>query len=524
MTFENRVKFEPRRLFELLALMTIGASFWFVATSLGLFDAVDRFVLAHGLMNMMLLSACVSAGGVFAVARSTLQLRRAVAARLAAEAVAERLARQDPLTGLGNRRHFGERAAALLGALKSDERLAALLIDLDRFKPVNDVHGHAAGNAVLCAVAERLLALAPEDSFVARLGGDEFVVLALGFESEAATGALAQLLIEAIRQPIGWGRGFVEVDATIGVAVASAGARNAEELLHAADMAMYEGKRRGRGVFRFFRKEMDEALRARAGLESELRGAIARDEILPFYQPVVALPGRELAGFEVLARWTHPTLGELSPQTFIPIAEECGLIGELFARVLRTACSEARNWPGHLHLSVNLSAQQLQDPRMPERILAVLTQTGFPARRLEVELTEKALMRDGEAACVALASLHNLGVGLTLDNFGASYSILSHLCELRFSKLKIDRSYARALSEGEPRAALMEAILQLGAQLRVLTTAEGVEAADNLEWLSNQGCSFGQGYLFGRAMPAEAASAYIGRDARRIEVKQSVGF
>ena len=322
MTFENRVKFEPRRLFELLALMTIGASFWFVATSLGLFDAVDRFVLAHGLMNMMLLSACVSAGGVFAVARSTLQLRRAVAARLAAEAVAERLARQDPLTGLGNRRHFGERAAALLGALKSDERLAALLIDLDRFKPVNDVHGHAAGNAVLCAVAERLLALAPEDSFVARLGGDEFVVLAPGFESEAATGALAQLLIEAIRQPIGWGRGFVEVDATIGVAVASAGARNAEELLHAADMAMYEGKRRGRGVFRFFRKEMDEALRARARLESELRGAIARDEILPFYQPVVALPGRELAGFEVLARWTHPTLGELSPQTFIPIAEE----------------------------------------------------------------------------------------------------------------------------------------------------------------------------------------------------------
>jgi EAL domain-containing protein (putative c-di-GMP-specific phosphodiesterase class I) len=191
---------------------------------------------------------------------------------------------------------------------------------------------------------------------------------------------------------------------------------------------------------------------------------------------------------------------------------------------LRAACAEARSWPGHLRLSVNLSAEQLQDPRMPERILAALTQTGFPARRLEVEVTEKALMRDGEAARVALASLHNLGVGLTLDNFGASYSILSHLSELRFSKLKIDRSYAHALSKGEPRAALMEAILQLGAQLRVLTTAAGVETADKLEWLSNQGCSYGQGYLFGRAMPGEAAAAYIGRDARGTETKLSVGF
>ncbi len=299
------------------------------------------------------------------------------------------------------------------------------------------------------------------------------------------------------------------MDATIGIAIGSAGAHDPETLLHVADVAMYEGKRQGRGVWRFFRPEMDEALKTRAMLESELRAAIAGDQIKPFYQPIVKLPHRELAAFEVLARWRHPTLGEIPPETFIPIAEECGLIADLFARLLKAACLEARSWPSHIRLSVNISPQQIQDPQMPQKLLAILSQARFPARRLEVELTERALINDIEAARVALASLQNLGVSLALDNFGAGYSILSHLSELRFSKLKIDRSFVSSLSSGGDRALLVDAILQLGANLSLSTTAEGVETAEHCEWLASQGCSHGQGYLFGRAMARSDAEAYI---------------
>jgi diguanylate cyclase (GGDEF)-like protein len=509
MTSERVVRGEAQKLFEVLSMMTFGACWWFVGSISGLLDLLTRFALAHGLIHVMLLFACICVGGIGAVVRTTAQLQRAVAARIAAEAVSERLAREDPLTGLGNRRYFNEKMTRMLAERGEHENLAVVLIDLDRFKPVNDLHGHAAGNAVLCAIAERLQQFAPDDSIIARLGGDEFVALVPGFGSEMQIGDLAQRLIDAIRSPIPWGRGFVEVDATIGLAIADAGTKDPEVLLHAADVAMYQGKREGRGVWRFFRPEMDAALRARARIETDLRAAIADDDIIPHYQPIVSLPNRGLVGFEVLARWPHPELGDIPPQTFIAIAEDCGLISELFARVLKTACLEARSWPGHVHLSVNLSPQQILDPQMPEKILAVLTQTRFPAQRLEVELTEKSLINDIEAAKRAITSLQNLGIGIALDNFGTGYSILCHLNELRFNKLKIDRSYVAALEQGGDRAMLLGAFLKLGANLGVQTTAEGIETNENLEWLSNQGCSYGQGFLFGRAMSSRLANAYI---------------
>jgi diguanylate cyclase (GGDEF)-like protein len=516
MAFDTGVNSEAKKFFELLAMMTVGACWWFVGSASGLFDVLTRFAASHGLMNLMLLCACISLGGIVAVVRTMVHLRRAVAARIAAEAAAERVARQDALTGLGNRRFFNEKMTAMLAARGPEQRFAVLLIDLDRFKPVNDVHGHAAGNAVLCAVAERLLQKAPAGSVVARLGGDEFVALVPGLEIEAGTGELAQRMIDSIRQPIPWRRGFVDVDATIGIAVADGRTTDPEALLHAADIAMYQGKRQGRGMWRFFRPEMDEALKTRAKIEGDLRSAIQGGHIKPFYQPIVSLQTRALVGFEVLSRWEHPSLGEISPQIFIPIAEESGLISDLFARVLKAACLDARSWPGHIQISVNISPLQIQDPQMPEKILSVLTKTRFPARRLEVELTEKALINDIETARVALTSLQNIGVGIALDNFGAGYSILRHLSQLRFNKIKIDRSYVAELKPGGDRVMLLDAIVQLGANLSLQTTAEGIETPENLEWLSKAGCSFGQGFLFGRAMSPGDAAAYIARSVPQV--------
>ena len=502
---------ESRKMFDLLATMTVGACWWFVAANAGLLDQISRFALRHGLINLTLLCVFVSVGGGVALVRTTHELRSAVAARRVAEAAADRLARRDPLTGLANRRDLYEKITAMLADASARRGLVVLLIDLDRFKPVNDLHGHAAGDAVLCATAERLRAAAPPGSVVARLGGDEFAVLAPGLVSEQAMGELAGEMIDLIRRPIAWGDGFLEIDATIGIAAADVRHIDPESLLHAADVAMYQGKRQGRGVWRVYREKMDEAARARAALESDLRSAIASDHIKPFYQPIVSLPGQELVAFEALARWSHPALGEIQPLAFIAIAEECGLISELFARVLKAACLDARHWPPHIHLAVNLSPRQLLDPQLPEKVLAVLTETGFSAQRLEVELTERAVINNFEAARVTLTSLRNLGVSIALDNFGTSYSILHQLNELRFNKLKIDRSCMMNLSNGGGRATMVDAILQLGDRLSLRTTAEGIETDESLDWLANQGCSYGQGYLFGRPMSASEADAYVAR-------------
>ncbi len=500
---------EPRKLFELLAMMTIGACFWQVGSAVGLFALIGRLFEAHALANLALFSACVGIGAIVAVVRTSRQLRRAIAARIAAEEIAARAARQDPLTGLGNRRYFNEQLDARLADCRPDETLAVMLIDLDRFKPVNDMYGHAAGNAVLCAIAERLLEVPPPGSVVARLGGDEFVALIPDAAGEDEIGALAGRIIEAVRKPIPWRQGRLEVDATIGIAFAEPGTLDAEALLHAADLAMYQGKRQGRGVWRFYREDMRRALEARAELETDLRAAIAAGAILPYYQPIVSLGDRKVVGFEALARWQHPTRGLIEPKTFIPVADECGLISDLFQALLRKACKEARDWPGHLQLAVNLSPRQLQDPRTPEKILAVLVQTRFPADRLEVEVTESALVNDIDSARAVLASLQNLGAKIALDNFGAGYSTLHHLSELRFNKLKIDRSCVTELERGSERARLVDAILRLGSSLSVETTAEGIETDDNLQWLVDHGCAFGQGFLFGRAMPAAEADDLI---------------
>ena len=454
--------------------------------------------------------------------RKSIMLRKAIAARIAAEALAEATSRHDALTGLANRRLFREMLELALAARQPDDRLAVMLIDLDRFKPVNDVHGHAAGNAVLCAIADRLRAhrsarrhrrpprrrrIRRPAAVQRRRGGDR--------RSRQADD-------RRTRKPIPWKHGQVEVDSTIGIAVTTPDNQDPETLLHAADIAMYQGKREGRGTFRFFHAAMDVALQARAQLEADLRRAITRGEIAPYYQPIVSLPTRALAGFEVLARWNHPTSGLIAPDDFIPVAEEAGLISDLFFSLLRQACLDARSWPPHLQLAINLSARQLQDHQLPARILAILTETGFAPSRLETEITEAALINDLDAARAILTSLQNLGVTIALDDFGTGYSSLYHVSELKFNKLKIDKSYVTTLEQGSERAKLVDAIIQLGASLSLQTTAEGIETDANLDWLSDQGCNFAQGYLFGRPMPKEAADFFLdAKEAVRLAEEQS---
>jgi diguanylate cyclase (GGDEF)-like protein len=489
--------------YELLCLMMMGSCLWIVGGQLELFPLLGEFIFRHGLFDLVLLGFCMSAGVFAAAIRKSLQLRREMLARDAAENLAEAIARHDPLTGLANRRLFSEAVTAKLN--RADHLCAVLLIDIDRFKAVNDAHGHPAGDALLCVVADRLRSILPQGGLAARLGGDEFVALVDYEGDNAGLIALAQDMIAALSAPTTWNGVQLEVGATVGIALAPADGGDAESLLYAADLAMYRGKQEGRGTFRFFEAAMDQALKARIQLERELRSAVRNGEIEPYYQPIVGLPDKELLGFEVLARWRHPTRGVLAPTHFIEAAEQMGLMAELSYGLLRQACLHAKNWPAHLRLAVNISPKQLQERCLPEQILSILTEAGFAPGRLEVEVTETALIENIEVARSVLTSLQNLGVRIALDDFGTGYSSLYHLRELRFDKIRIDRSYVQSLLDSPESVKIVDAIIGLGKSLDLSTTAEGIETVAHLKWLASQGCSFGQGYLFGAPMPASAA-------------------
>ncbi|GJE15931.1 putative bifunctional diguanylate cyclase/phosphodiesterase [Methylobacterium marchantiae] len=494
---------------EVLSLMMIGTCVWFAGTQLGLFSLLLTFTTFHQLHDLLMLAICMSFGIAAAAIRKSLTLRRVMISRDLAQSSAASVARHDAMTGLANRRLFQETLDTRLASVQAPAPVAVLLIDLDRFKPVNDVYGHAAGDAILCAVADRLRALLPIGNVVARLGGDEFAILYDYGKDRETVGRLAQQVINALSQPLPWGESRIDIGATVGIALASPEISTAETLLHAADLAMYQGKRDGRGAFRFFQAEMGIALRARAQLEQELRLGIECGEIEPFYQPVVSLPGRELIGFEVLARWRHPVQGLLAPDAFITLAEETGMIADLTWALMRKACTDARSWPSHLQLAINISPLQLQDRQMPARILAILTETGFAPSRLEIEITETALVNDIEAARTALTSMQSLGVRIALDDFGTGYSSLYHLRELKFDKLKIDRSYIASVPLGAERAKLVDAIIALGSSLGLVTTAEGIESSDSVDWLAGQGCTYGQGFLFGAPMTKVATDRLL---------------
>lgn len=496
-------------LYDLLCLLMIGGCVWLVGRELRLFDTIIAFAVRKGLTDLVMLCCFMSFGLCVAAVFRSNKLRNAVRARDIAQLEAASVARHDSMTGLANRRYFKELLDRRLSQGEQGNSTAVLLLDLDRFKPINDIHGHAAGDAVLCTVADRLRALLPTGSFAARLGGDEFAIV-LDFEHDIeVVSRISAEIIAYLSRPIAWGTSQLEICGTIGISLKTGSEFDTDMLLHAADVAMYEGKKEGRGTYRFFRKEMDETLKARAKLEHELRIGIDSGQFEPFFQPLVSLVDKELTGFEILARWRHPTRGLLAPEHFISVAEETGMIGDLCWSLLRRACLDAQSWPPTLQLAVNISPHQLQDRRLPEHIMAILEETGFAPERLEVEITETALIADLEAARSALLALRKLGIRIALDDFGTGYSSLYHLSELKFDKLKIDRSYVSSLADGDERSKLVDAIITLGASLGMRTTAEGIETASSLKWLVGQGCTYGQGYFFGKPMSKAVVDVWV---------------
>jgi diguanylate cyclase (GGDEF)-like protein len=430
-----------------------------------------------------------------------------ISERQAAEALAQSLARRDPLTGLANRRHFIEELQRRLDRVGDEKGAFALLfIDLDRFKPINDIHGHAAGDELLRAVGARLIASIRNDSFAARLGGDEFVVLLEGPAERAAIAAAAQRLLDEIAAPVPINGLKLAVGASIGVAICPEDGAEAAELMHRCDAAMLRAKYE-RGSFKFFDYSIDLEMQAKAALETELRLAIRNGDIVPYFQPVVRLSDGDIAGYEVLARWPHAAQGMISPTRFIPIAEEAGLVDSLFWTLMARACREALSIGGDFPLSVNISPSQIRDQWFPEKVLRTLRETGFPPCRLEIEVTESAMFGDLERAKAALQSLKNQGVRIALDDFGTGYSSLYLLRELPIDKLKIDCSFVGRMTENKECATIVGALVGLGRALGLQVTAEGVEDAATAQALRGLGCEFAQGYLFGAAFERPVASA-----------------
>lgn len=420
--------------------------------------------------------------------------------RQAAEARAQTLARHDPLTGLANRRHFLEELQRRL-AFVSDEpaAFALMFVDLDRFKPINDVHGHAVGDELLRVIGTRLSACTRSDSFVARLGGDEFAVLLEGPGSRDAIAAAARRMLSELSAPILVNGLKLAVGASIGVAVCPEDGRDAVELLRRGDAAMLRAKDE-RGSYQFFDSSIEEELQTKASLESELRLAIPNGDIIPYFQPVIRLSDHSIAGFEVLARWPHRSRGMISPTEFIPVAEEAGLVDAMFWALLAQACRRALATPGQFILAVNISPSQIRDHWFPEKVLRTLRETDFPPQRLEIEVTESAMFGDMTRAKAALLSLKNQGVKVALDDFGTGYSSLYLLRELPIDKLKIDCSFVRQMKTNAENATIVGALVGLGRALGLEVTAEGVEDVATATALRELGCTFAQGFLFGVAV------------------------
>jgi len=436
--------------------------------------------------------------------------------RIAAEHEVRRLALEDPLTGLPNRRQFEDALKAAIGSPpRAGGSHAVLLLDLNGFKRVNDVHGHPVGDEVLVGVAGRLKSAMRENDLVARLGGDEFAVLATHLVGPDAAASIAIRIADQLKEPIPANGGRHQISAAIGIALIPQDGQDQAEVLRKADIALYRAKAQGGSAMRFFEEHMDEAIRERDWLERELRAAVDAGEIVAFYQPLVKLGSGEIIGFEALARWTHPILGQVEPSRFIPIAEDCGLIAELTDRLLVQATRDAAGWPAQVRLSVNVSPVLLRDPTFGLRVMSILGQSGLAPARLEVEITESALVQDMEAAQFTLGALRDAGVRIALDDFGTGYSSLYHLRNFKLDAIKIDRSFIDAMTTDADSAAIVKALIGLGAGLSLAVTAEGVESAQQRELLAEQGCTVAQGYLFSRAVPADEAMALLGAPQRR---------
>lgn len=472
--------------------------------------------MALELDEIMVLATLLTGGLLTFAFRRLREQRREMQRRIEAEAEARALAFEDPLTGLPNRRRFDD---ALRAALAAPPRIggahAVLLLDLNGFKRINDLYGHPVGDEALIQVSARLRRAVRDGDLVARLGGDEFAILAQHVAGPDAAAGIALRVIDELKAPVLAGGQEHTIGAGVGLALTPQDGDVAEQLMRKADVALYRAKGHGVSALRFFEADMDVRLQERDRLERDLRAAIGTDALRPHYQPIVALKTGRIEAFEALARWRHPDLGEIQPDRFIPIADDCGLIANLTDHLLRQACADAAAWPETVLLSVNISPVQLKDEDLPRRLAAILAETGLAPTRLEIEITESALVRDLEAAQRILGTIRETGVRIALDDFGTGYSSLYHLRNFKLDKIKIDRTFVDAMARDSDSAAIVRALVGLGAGLSLTVTAEGVEDPEQRALLTAQGCGQAQGHLFSRAVPAEEALRLLARPILR---------
>ncbi|MEY4952848.1 MAG: hypothetical protein RL299_1272, partial [Pseudomonadota bacterium] len=440
------------------------------------------------------------------------ELTSEVAERRKAEEQARILAELDPLTACLNRRSIGPEADKLATlAAERGEAVAFVMLDLDKFKQVNDANGHTAGDAMLRESAVRIRAVLGDNGLVARLGGDEFAVVAPYPPSQPeVVERMVEGLIEAIAKPVTFGG--LELETTISAGIyrsEPSDPSSAQAMLHKADIAMYHAKRNGRNRLAWFEPSMESEVRFRSELEAGIRRGVPAGEFVPYYEKQIDLDSGQIAGFEMLARWNSPTLGVVSPDIFIPVAEEIGLISELSESLVRQALRDAREWDPKLTLSVNISPVQLRDPWFAQRLLKILVEANFPPSRLEIEVTESCLHENIGLVHSLITSLKNQGVTVSLDDFGTGYSSLSQLRSLPFDRIKIDRSFVMNLLDDKDSATIVRSIIALGEGLGLPITAEGVENEEVLAELRKYGKFKGQGYLYGFPKPAECTVAEL---------------
>ena len=434
------------------------------------------------------------------------ELRAEIDTRREAEERARELAERDPLTGCLNRRsatHETDRSIAR--AQQDGKAIAFIMVDLDNFKQVNDLNGHQAGDEVLVRAAERIKALLPRDALLARLGGDEFaVVYPYERHSPDHVEQLVSRLIDSVAAPMAIHGQQIDVTMSIGVSSGLSGRHgernevDAQVLMHQADIAMYHAKRQGKNRYYWFEETMENELRFRNQLETGIRRGIEKGEFVPHYEQQVDINTGRLVGFEMLARWESPRLGTVSPEIFIPVAEEIGVIAELSEGLMRQAFHDARDWDPALTISVNISPLQLRDPWFSQKLVKLLLECNFPPQRLDIEITESCLHENVGAVRSMITSLKNQGVKISLDDFGTGYSSLAQLRSLPFDRIKIDRSFVTELRDEDSNSQIVAAIIALGAGLDIPITAEGIEDRLILDTLKSMGEMKGQGYLFGR--------------------------
>jgi diguanylate cyclase (GGDEF)-like protein len=534
---ENNRQNSPRAERDLIAIgIAAAAIIMFVGTGGSVFPQALRSWLGSGeapdvlLVNALLLNIALIIFGW----RRYNELMAEIRQRRAAEEKARQLAQTDPLTGCLNRRSLPPATDVLVARHHSDDQAVAFtMIDLDNFKRINDVNGHLAGDEVLRETARRIVALAPAEALVARLGGDEFAcVVPYDAAQPERLDRLVQRMIETIAEPIAVSEHEVEATVSVGIATTRAGhpdaaeALDGQELMHRADIAMYNAKKCGKNGYCWFEPQMENELQFRNALETGIREGLVNGEFVPYYEQQIDLENGELTGFEMLARWHSPRLGVVAPDVFIPIAESMGLIAELSEQLIEQALEDAKEWDADLTLSVNISPLQFNDPWFPQRLLKLLVKANFPPQRFEIEITESCLHDNVALVRSMIVSLRNQGIKVNLDDFGTGYSSFAQLRSLPFDRIKIDRSFVSAIGREGGASQIVNAIVSLGQGLGMPITAEGIEDDETLDNLRALGQLKGQGYIYGRPETIEQVRERLeglGRLARPTEPVDGAG-